>query len=274
MGIVRNLAKSYRDHDCLSLAANISFFAILSTIPLLMILTSAAGYLLGHSEDLFRQIISTVTDILPQGQDELVSSLDKIIAGKSRMGGIGIVALLLIASLLFSSIEHALDRIFQTVKKRNFLHSRLLSIILVFGIMSVIFLPTAITLFQGFLTKAGITIPLGYVATNKIFFVVLMILSFIAGVMIIPNHNVQLRFAIIGGVFFAAGIGIAKFIFRLYLAHSFGRYNIIYGSLAVLVVSVIWIYYLANILLISSELVAVLQRRYAENDKFPNSNVE
>lgn len=262
MGIVRELARSYREHDGFSLAANISFFAILSVIPILMITMSVAGFVLGSSQDLFAEIVSAVTVVLPKGGDEFATNLNGIISGRSQIGGIGVVILLFIASLLFSSIEHALDRIFQSVKKRNFLHSRGLAILLVFGITFLLFLPTMVSLFGAALQIFNIGIPLERIATSKVFFILLAIASFTAGVVIIPNHSVSIKYGLVGGVFFAIGISIAKFLFRWYIAHSFDRYNLIYGSLTALVVAVVWIYYLANILLLASELVAVLQRRY------------
>lgn len=264
MGIVRNLAKSYKEHDCFTLAANISFFAILSLIPLVMIAMSVAGYVLGSSQGLFNQIISTVTDVLPHGQDELTANLDKIISGRSKIGGVGLVFLLFSASLLFTSIEHALNKIFESVKKRNFFHSRLISILLVFAVIFILFLPGMISLFQAVLAEYHISIPLKTIVTSRIFFIILMILSFVGAVMVIPREDVKFKYAVVGGIFFAAGLGIAKFIFKWYLTYSFDRFNVVYGSLAVLVMSVLWIYYLATVLLISSELVAVLQRRYGE----------
>lgn len=262
MEMVRELFRAYKEHDCFSLAANISFFAFLSFVPIMMIAMSVAGYLLGSSQGLFDQIVSTVTDVLPKGQQELSANLNTIISGRSQIGGVGVLFLIFIASLLFSSIEHALDRIFQSVKKRNFLHSRLLSVALVFGVISVLFLPTMVGLFEALLVNFSIHVPLVSIVTNKAFFVALLVALFIAAVMVIPNHDVEFRFAAAGGVFFAAGTGIAKYLFRWYIAQSFDRYNIIYGSLTVLIVSIVWVYYLANVLLISSELVAVLQRRY------------
>lgn len=264
MNIIYSLAKSYKEHDCFNLAANISFFAILSLIPLLMIVVSAAGFVIGSSEELFSQIVSAVTDVLPKGKNELAASLNSIIYGRSSVGGIGIVFLLFIASLLFSSVEHALDKIFQSVKRRNFFHSRLLSVLLVFGVISVLFLPAAIGVFQAVLARFSVSVPLSGLASDKIFLGFLMIASFVAAVMIIPSHKVQFRFAVAGSIFFAVCVGAARFLFRLYIAYSFDRYNVIYGSLTVLVVAVIWIYYLANIFLLSSELVAVLQRRYSK----------
>ncbi len=262
MGIFRDLAKSYSEHDCYSLAANISFFAILSLIPLLMITMSVTGFVLGSSHELFEGILSAVTDILPRGQEQLTENLNHIVSGRSQIGGAGIIFLLFIASLLFSSIEHALDRIFQSVKRRNFFHSKLISILLVFGFTFVFFLPTVVGFFQSALAQFDINVPLGDIITSKAFFVVMMVASFVTAIKIIPNNYVHAKFALVGGVVFAVGVSVARFVFRWYIAHSFERYNLIYGSLAVLVVSVLWIYYVANILLIASELVAVLQRRY------------
>ena len=263
MKIVRDLFKSYKDHDCFSLAANISFFALLSLIPLLMIATSVAGYVLGGTEGLFNQVVTAFTDILPRGQEQFSANLNAIVSNKSRIGWVGVGFLLFIASLLFSSIEHAFDRIFQSVKSRNFFHSRLISVLLVFGVTFILFLPTMIGFFKATLAKFSIHVPLSSLATNKAFFVVMLIASFVVAVIIMPNRDVKFRWAVIGGVFFAVGVGIAKCLFRWYIATAFDRYNIIYGSLTALVVTIIWIYYLANVLLLSSELVAVLQRRYA-----------
>ncbi len=265
MGIIRNLAKSYHEHDCFNLAANLSFFAILSLIPLLMITVSIAGYVMGSSQTLFSQIVSTVTDVLPKGSDEFASNLSKIVAGRSQVGGAGVVFLIFAASLLFTSLENAFDRIFQIEKRRNFFHSRLLSVALIFGGIAVIFLPTLVGLFEAALHRFGIVVPLSDLAQNRFFYGLLLVAAFVLAVKIIPNHNVCLKFAIPGGIFFAVGIVVAKYLFRLYIGVAFDRFNVIYGSLTVLVVSVLWIYYLSNVLLLAGELVAVLQRKYARN---------
>ena len=118
-----------------------------------------------------------------------------------------------------------------------------------------------VAIFQSALAHFSITIPLGKIVTGRVFFGVMMIVSFVAAVMIIPNEDVKFKYALVGGLFFAVALGIAKFLFKLYVTHFFYRYNLIYGSLTILVVPVLWIYYLANILLLSSELVNVLQKR-------------
>ena len=82
MKIIRDLLKSYKDHDCFSLAANISFFALLSLIPLLMMAMSVAGFVLGGSEDLFHRIITMITDVLPRGQEELAANLNAIVSNR------------------------------------------------------------------------------------------------------------------------------------------------------------------------------------------------
>ncbi|MBI4126723.1 MAG: YihY/virulence factor BrkB family protein, partial [Deltaproteobacteria bacterium] len=68
-------------------------------------------------------------------------------------------------------------------------------------------------------------------------------------------------YAAIGGVIFAGGIALAKFLFRWYMVVAFTRYNIIYGSLTAVVLFVVWIYYVSVILLMATEAAAVLQGR-------------
>ncbi len=262
MNIIKSLFSSYRDHELNSLAANISFFAILSIIPLLMITTSVAGFVLGGSETLVGEIIESVTSILPKGGNQLARSLNGIIAVKSGLGWTGIFALLFASTLLFSSIEKSLDKVFEAEKRRNYFHSKLIAVLFLFVVAILFFLPTMVHFFETALMHYHIGVPLSAIAKSRFFFGILSMISFIAAVIIIPNHHVQFRFAAAGGVLFAVGLVVAKLVFTWYIAHSFNRYSIVYGSLAVLVVTVLWIYYLANVLLVASEFVAVLQRRY------------
>lgn len=256
----KGIVVSYKNHDCFNLAANISFYAILSIIPLTMIMFSVLGYFLG-SEEVFRQIIKTLTGAIPRGSEAIIANIEGVVNSRYELGWMGIGFMVFIALLLFSSLEHALDRIFESVKKRNFFHSKLLAVIVIFIIALFLYAPSAITLLEGFLHKYGFSVPLSKYISGKTFFFVFAALSFAITVVIVPNRKILFRYAILGGAFYAFAIGVARYLFRWYMAFSFDRYNLIYGSLTALVLLVIWIYYLANILLLSSEIVAYLQKK-------------
>ena len=69
MKIVLSIFRSFIRHDCLNLAENIAFGALLAIIPIGMMMVSIAGYFLGGSADAFDQVVAMATNILPVGRD-------------------------------------------------------------------------------------------------------------------------------------------------------------------------------------------------------------
>lgn len=244
----------------MNLSASISFFAILSVLPMSMIFISILGHVMG-SDGIVGEITRIFAEEIPGAKDILLSNISSLVKSENALGWWGIVSLVLISTILFGSLETALDRIFTSGRKRNFLYSRLLAVFLILVILVFLFLPSVVHFLELFLVKFGYSIPLSAYLSGKTFFVVFAMLSFIAAVMIIPNHKVSFKHAVFGGLIYAVGVAVAKFFFRWYMAMTFSRYNLIYGSLTALVLMVLWVYYLVNILLISAEVVAYLQKR-------------
>lgn len=264
------ISRSCMRHDLLNLSANISFYAILSLLPLMMIFVSILGHVMGSSEIVDR-IMDTITGMIPGAGEIFMSNIKTLVKGKSSLGIWGIGFLLFISTVLFGSLERAFDKIFDSEKKRHFLYSRLLSILVIFIILIFLALPSTFRLLEASLVKYGFSLPLVDYLTGKTFFVIFAVFAYVATVIIITNHRVYIRYAFVGGAIFAAGITIAKFIFQWYLTISFSRYNLIYGSLTAMILTVIWIYYLSIVLLVSAEVVAYLQGlgrgKGAKNDR-------
>ncbi len=77
---------------------------------------------------------------------------------------------------------------------------------------------------------------------------------------VIPTGKVSLKSALIGSAIFSALMEIAKQFFTWYVA-NYTRYNVIFGSLEAVVILVIWVFYIALILLFCAELISSYQRR-------------
>lgn len=276
MRIIGKILKSFFDDDCFSLSANIAFCALLAIVPLTMIMVSIAGYILGSSAAVFQEIANGIVGVLPIGKEEFIANIKSLMEQRSSLGIVGVVFLVFIATILVGSIERAFDTVFRSVKRRNFFHSRLIGIALIFLITLLFFIPTMARVLEGLLNRYGFNFPLSAFLTADVFFFFVSFLAFIIGTVVIPNQKVYARYAVIGGIVFAAGIGIAKFIFRWYMGIAITRYNVIYGSFTAVVLFIVWTYYLANVLLLSAEVVAQIQawRRGPTNDSAPAGTIE
>lgn len=259
MRVIGRIIKSFFEDDCFSLSANIAFCTLLAIVPLTMIMVSIAGYFLGSSGDVFQQIANNIIGVLPVGRDEFIANMRSLMEQKSSLGIVGVIFLVFIATILVGSIERAFDTIFRSVKRRNFFHSRLIGIGLIFWITLLFFIPTMIRVLEGLLYRYGFDFPLSEFLTTDVFSFFVAFLAFLIGTVVIPNQKVYVRYAAIGGIVFAAGVGVAKLIFRWYMGIAITRYNLIYGSFTAAILFIVWTYYLANVLLLSAEVVAQIQ---------------
>lgn len=258
-----SIFRCYFRHDGLYLATHISFCALLSLIPLLLIVFSIVGFLLGSSQDVYSQLISAIANLIPKGKEILTYNLNEIVGGRHSFGIVGILFLIFFASLLFGAVERALNIVFEAEKRRNFFHSRFLAILLVGVISLFFFLPTAVDILTRSLARFGFQFPLGEFFRGYPFFLLFSFSAFVLVMVMIPSQLVRLRYAFLGGILFAIGLYLAKRVFRWYMLRAFDQYNVIYGSLTAFILLLLWIYYSSNILLLASEMVAHFQRRFS-----------
>ncbi len=262
MSVIVKIFKSFFDDDCFSLAANISFCAILAVIPLIMLIMSVTGFFLGAQANILSILVKEVMSALPVGQDIFLQNLNAVMDSKSSLGIVGLLVLLFIATILVSAIEKAFDTIFRTVKRRNFFHSRLIGIGVIFGVSLLFFIPTVVRILESIIEHFGVNLPFVHLLATDFYMFVVAFLAFVVGCVVIPNQKVYIRYAAIGGIVFSIGMGVAKIIFRYYAGFALTRYSLIYGSFTALILSIMWIYYLSNILLLSAEVVAHIQDAY------------
>ena len=259
MKIFTKFLKSFFKDDCLTMAENIAFCGLLALIPVAMITVSIAGYFLGGSETALTGIIEIATDVLPVGKQQFVDNLQSILDQRSSLSIYGVLFLVFISSLLLASIEKSLDVVFNTQKRRNFFHSRFIGVVVIIWITMLFTLPTVSQVLEGLLHKVGFGFPLSWLMTGKVYFLLVSFLAYMMMIVVVPNQKVYIRYAVVGGLIFSLGIGLARFLFKWYMVFAMQRYNVIYGSLTAVVLLIVWIYYLSLVLLVSAEIVAALQ---------------
>ncbi len=256
---ILRIIKSFFKDDCFNFAANISFYALLAVIPIGLLMVSIAGYFLGASHEAFQRIVEVATDVLPVGRDVFVANLQSILDQRTSLGVYGVLFLVFISTILVASVERALDQVFSTPSRRNFFHSRMLGIALIFWVTLLFSLPTMARVLEGLLAHYGFHFPLSDLMTGRIYFFLVAFLAYLMMIVVVPNRKVYIRYALIGGFLFSFGIGVAKFLFSSYMSFAVQRYNIIYGSLTAVVLPVVWIYYLSVLMLLTAEIVAAFQ---------------
>ena len=249
-------------------AAAISLYAILSFILLFILTILTANEILGAYPHIKKQLVDGVKNLSPYFSDPLLQQLGGIEEKKAVLGWIGIITLVWFSSLIFGAIETAFNLIFRSHRHRNYLFSKLLAIAMIPMAWAVALASILISSFAVLIARQPLLaeeilphfpILRGFFFQYGIPYLV-TVLFFTIVYKAIPTGKIPLGVAVTGATIFSALMEIAKYFFTWYVT-NYTRYNIIFGSLETVVILVIWIFYVALILLFCAELMSSFMRR-------------
>jgi len=253
---------------CLNLSASLAFYAILSLIPFLFLLSSGTAYFLGSSESGLMMALSLLSQLFPHASSLIFKEAGAISQRAEVIGLVGFLSMLWTASVIFSSLEHAMGVVFRVEQRRNFLKGRLLALSMVPASALVFLLSFSVTAISGSLQEMetilwGIDLAkwsfleflIGY-----LFPYLILTLGFTAVYKIIPNTPVSFPHALAGGASCSFLFEVAKHFFAWYLK-DYGRYGATHGALEAMIILVLWTFYSACILLFCAELISAYRRR-------------
>ncbi len=251
--------------ECFYLSASISYFLIVSLVPLSLLIVTLFGYVLGESQDIYQFALSRLISFFPTVTGGITAELKKIITYK----GISVITLFIYGFLslqLFYSMEHAMNVIFKVSKKRHFLLSLLWSIITVTLVIIFLLLSFTVSSFAGVFAKYPINIlgiEIGYKAGIFLKYIapfILVLSTFTAIYMIVPRVRVPLKYAFSGAILVTVLWELGKHFFTWYVKNVI-YFGAIYGSLTTFILFLLWVYYSSCIFLLGGEFVSNLSRR-------------
>ncbi len=246
-------------------AAAIALYAILSIIPLFILTILMAGQFFGSDPNIQREIIDGMRGLHPYFSGDLLTQLGRIDEKQHVLGWVGIISLIWFSAMIFGAIQTAFNIIFRSKSYRNYIVSKLLAIAMIplgwaVGVASVVLTyVTTILAQQPTMFKAEILIIHGFLFRYVIPYLVTVVFFTIV-YKIIPPVKVRLGLALAASAIFSALMEVAKQFFTWYVS-NYTRYNVIFGSLETVVILVIWVFYMALILLFCAELISSYQRR-------------
>jgi membrane protein len=263
--ILWDVVKNFESNGDFNQAAAIALYALLSIIPLFILTVLMAGQFLGSYPNIQGDITDSIQKLTPYFSGDLLAQLGEIDEKQNVLGWIGIITLVWFSSMIFGAIETAFNLIFRAQSHRNYIVSKLLAISMIpmgwaVGIASVGFTYVATILAQQpFIFKGEILILQSFFFRYALPYLVTVLLFTIV-YKVIPPVRISWWSALIGSAVFSALMEIAKHIFSWYVTNH-TNYNIIFGSLQTVVILVIWVFYVALILLFCAEIISSFQRR-------------
>ncbi|MBI4410900.1 MAG: YihY/virulence factor BrkB family protein [Deltaproteobacteria bacterium] len=258
---LKHIAVLYRKHDCFNLAAALSFYAILSILPILLIVISLAGHYVGQSDILLEKTGGLIESVVPSLKTGLVNNIKTIVEARTRSGWFGVLLLFFVAHFMFANLEHTVNRLLSAREKRHFLITRLLFLVWLMGLSFLLCVPALVNIAQTMVERWGFSLEFSRAFRGNEWFFIVSVLSFVMMILLVPTQKVPLGDAVLGGLIFGFLLQIARWLFQFYTLTYFHRYNLIYGSLTTLIIGAFWIFYFSNILLLCVLWVGERQKR-------------
>lgn len=258
--------KSLQD-EVLGRAAQLSYYILLALFPTLLVLTALLGVF--SVQGYMSQLMSYLRQVLP---NDALSMVERFLQQVASGSGTNILSLGALGALWASSsgvaaITDALNVVYGIkTDSRPFWRVRLTAIALTIGLAGFVILSVALVLY-GTRLSAWIAdlIGLGWVFVvvwNLLQWpVVATIMLFVVGIIyyVCPDIRQDWRWVTPGSAFAMAMWFVVSLGFKLYV-DNFGDYNKVYGSIAGVIVLMLWLYLSGMVLLVGGEINAEIEK--------------
>ena len=272
--IVRLLAfalqavRAFRANQGLLLAGAVAYYALLSIVPLLIMIVIVLSHWIDPAE-LLQTIGRYLEWLLPGQSRSVVGELASFMAHRDVAGWLLLLTMLFFSSLAFTVLENAMSVIFVhrvAVKRRHFLVSALLPYCYILSLGLGLLVVTLVSGSLQAMGEQGLDFLGRHWSLGGVSGALLYLLGFAGEVfiltsvyMVMPVGRLSLRHALIGGVTAAVLWEATRHALVWYLA-TISQVSIVYGSLTTAIVVLLSLELGATLLLFGAQVISEYER--------------
>ena len=264
----RRVLKGFQANQGLLLAGAVAYYALLSIVPLLILIVIALSHVIEPAE-LMATIGRYLGWLLPGQSHAIVIELNKFVTHREFIGWVLLATMLFFSSLAFTVLENAMSVIFLhrvAVRRRHFAVSALLpyAYILALGVGLLL-----VTLVTGSLQAMGDE-SVGLFGRDwslrGLSGVMLYLLGFVGEVfvlasvyLVMPVGRLALRHALLGAITAAALWELSRHLLVWYFS-TLSQVSVVYGSLTTAIVVLLSLEVAATLLLFGAQVISEYER--------------
>lgn len=262
---VRKLIKSIVNNDFCGMAAEMGFMMVIGIFPFMLFLMAIFGWL-GH-KSMIEPIFLFLKNVMPAQAINLLRTVlneAMVFQNADLMAIIGFCITLVLSTNAIAVVLKGLNRAYKVEETRNFVYTRLLSLIMVFVDAMVLFLSINLIVFgkviiTSLVRTLHISIPTASLILTMrwpVAFAALFMMAFLS-YYVLPNlhgkETFKMRSALPGTWFFCVFWLIGSGGFSIYV-NNLNTYNMVYGTIGAFAVLMVWLYYTSILILIGGEI--------------------
>lgn len=264
MVVLRRATANFIEDRATQLAAAVSYFALISLFPLVLLAFSVFGLLLRDPE-LQARVLDELVAGIPVDAPLVEETLGRLADGGVTVGLLAFGATIWTGSALAAALRNALNVVFDVEQRRPLVIGKLIDFTIAPALglllLASLVLTTVWRVAQaqavdlGILRDQSFVWELGAVGIAGL----MTFVAFLFLYWLLPNSPLRVRYLWPGALLTAVAFEALKFGFAYYLANA-GHYDVIYGSLGGLITLLVWVFVSANIMIFGAEVSAEIPR--------------
>jgi membrane protein len=240
----------FGNDDATTMAAGVAYYVFLSIFPLILGAISILGYFLPSTE-IQDQLFNFFRENIPGAVNVLQANIERVMSLRGTLGILGIIGLLWAGSGALAAIGHAINVAWDIPREMQFYWKKMRDIGLTIGLGLLFIISLGFGVVFNIAQVRNIPV-IGLTIVQiglRIIAFLLALTIFLILFKIIPNTRTYWRHIWFGALVTAVLFEIGRSLTFLYLT-SFSNYQLVYGSIASVIVLLIWIYYSAIIVVL------------------------
>ena len=269
--------KGFRANQGLLLAGAVAYYALLSIVPLLILIAIALSNVIDQSV-LLASLGRYIGWLAPGESDFIVNELKNFLAHRQVLGWVLLGTMLFFSSLAFTVLENAMSVIFLhrvAIRRRHFLVSAVLPYCYIFCLGLGFLLVTLVAgSFQALGEKSVELLGMSW-SLNRFSLLLLYLLGLTGEIfvltsvyMVMPVGKLSLRRALMGGVTAALLWELTRPGLGWYFA-TLSQVGLVYGSLTTAIVVLLSLEIAATLLLLGAQVISEYERIGSKGPKAP-----
>jgi len=265
---IKVLARSIRDYfkdDGVTHSAALSYFIIVSIIPLGLFMLAIFGKVLGDNAQFRTFLTAKLVGLFPSVTSGITKELGKLISFK-HLARTSILVYAFMSYQLYSALNDAVAAVFRVEERRGFWKALVLPLVTISVVIVLVGVSFALTtmlpvmdyLRENFPTMVHLgratSVLVGYVVPF-----IIVLFTVLTLYMALPKKSVPLGNAMRGALFTTVMLEVAKYGFAWYVS-NLTTLGTLYGSLSAFVIFLVWVFYSAALFIIGAQIVKNLDK--------------
>lgn len=265
------------EDDIFFLASGISFNILLAIVPFLLLFATSLTYLLNQSSAAATaEITSLMNRFLPPSGDSgpsfATQTITDIIKARGAVSLYAAIGFIWFSTRLFGSLRSVLAEIFDIEVDRGIVDGKIydVKVTVVSSLLFVVY--TALSAYLAIASSRGVAVlsalglrddvmgTLEYTIGRAVAFVFIALLFF-GLYKFLPYKHIRWQTALVACMFTASMFEIARSAFAIYV-RSFHPGSMYTGTVATLIILILWIYYAAVVFILGGEVAQVYELRH------------